>query len=295
MKVWPALLGGVLRLLVRGVCLVQQLMHGFQPWGILLAICGFVVTLMAFAVDLDDRQSERMFRASTVVREFDEAARMAMQRGHDPPVMGRSLSRALEYLNREFDGRLCGIGWIRRLSSYLVGSDRRECLFPKKDKESFGWLYLPGAILEDAHLPAVNFRSATLCEGGLSGANLKSADLRWADLSDTGLSSATLVDADLFAANLSYAQLSGAMLMEADLNRANLRRASLEEADLADATLRDADVSGADFKSAKNLGQRQLDSACSAPDEPPRNLPTGRNWHGKSCPEDHVWRESSCK
>ena len=72
-------------------------------------------------VDLEDRQAERTFRAWQVVLTVRTA--------------GSSRREAVEYLNREFDGRWCGF-WMNRVSKQLTGNNRRKCLNPRKARES---------------------------------------------------------------------------------------------------------------------------------------------------------------
>ena len=95
-----------------------------EPWGIILTLIGLVIALITVVVDLEDRQSERTFRAWQVVREYEDRA----------GAPGSSLREALQFLNREFDGAWCGflVSWT---SQRLTGN-RRECLFPRKVGES---------------------------------------------------------------------------------------------------------------------------------------------------------------
>ena len=76
------------------------------------------------------------------------------------------------------------------------------------------------------------------------------------DLRIANLSGATLSGADL-----KWADLSGANLDEADLYRADLSGANLEGANLYRTDLTGADLTGANLREAKNLTQKQIDSA----------------------------------
>ena len=120
------------------------------------------------------------------------------------------------------------------LSDYLTGNHVRTCIFPKKGRESLGYISIPRANLTGIILPK---------------AKLWGADLR----------GAYLVEADL----------NGARLTEANLKRAKLIGAKLGGAGLYKADLTDADLSGADLRGAKGLSQEQLNSARADSINPP--------------------------
>ncbi len=134
-----------------------------EPWGIILAVFGFVISIAGFILELDDRQSERTFRAWEVILS-------SQGQGNN----GSSVRKALEYLNREFDGRFCG-EWGRSVSSALSGNNDRACLLPKKKKESFANVDLNKAILSGVNLSGADLRGAGLSGTDLSGANLSGA------------------------------------------------------------------------------------------------------------------------
>ena len=50
---------------------IHRAVHELQPWGIVLTLVGVVIALITIMVDLEDRQSERIFRAWQVVRGFE--------------------------------------------------------------------------------------------------------------------------------------------------------------------------------------------------------------------------------
>ena len=104
---------------------------------IVLTYIGVWIALIAFMVDLEDRKSERTFRAWQVVQGFESRDVKPDTRAG---ASGSSLREALEFLNREFDGFVCG-SKVRYLSELLTGNDRRECLFPKKKQRVFGGTY----------------------------------------------------------------------------------------------------------------------------------------------------------
>ena len=125
-------------------------------------------------------------------------------------------------------------------------------------------------------------------EGQLKGFKLylRDVNLSGVQLRDANLSKAWLTNADLAGAVLPYVDLSHARLRRANLTRAEFRHANLSGAtlwgaDFSQAVLQGADISGADLcgayarsttykKSARGLTQKQLDQACSDPNNPPK-------------------------
>lgn len=263
----------------------------FEPWGIFLTVIGVAIALVAITVELDDRQSERTFRAWQVLLTDRAAA-------------GSSQREAVEYLNRQFDGFLCR-SWIGSIAEQLTGDGRRECLFPRKDRESLANIEARDADLTGAEIRASDLRNAKLSNANLSraqlnravlvGADLRGANLTNSNLADANLSRANLLGANLRAADLPRAQLretnlTCADLWDTDLSHADLRGANLMEAFLMDANLGGANLRGANLMDAILMGatltdatltQPQLDAACG---EPPRDLPAGLEWPSKPCP-----------
>ena len=242
---------------------MHRFLREFEPWGIVLALFGVVIALVTILVDLEDRQSERTFRAWQLVLTV--------------PSAGSSRREALEYLNREFDGFLCGapVEWV---SGLLTGNRRRRCLSPRKERESLARIEEVGADLSTADL---------------TGAFLKGANLSRADLTDAFLTGANLVDANLTDANLTRADLT-----RADLTGANLTDANLTDADLAGAfvlgtNLTDAVLTGANLVGAHltravltgtDLTQAQLDTTCGLP--APVRIPMELTWKSGPCSEN---------
>ena len=173
------------------------LVREIEPWGILVTVIGVGIALFAFAVELEDRQVERTFRAWQIVLSV--------------PSAGSSGRETFEYLNREFDGSLCGapVQWVSRL---LTGNRRRRCLFPQKEKESLADIEAAGANLEGADLEGADLRRA----------NLRRANLRRAFLTDADLVGAFLTGADLTDADLGGADLTGAFLRDTGLTQPQL-------------------------------------------------------------------------
>jgi uncharacterized protein YjbI with pentapeptide repeats len=154
---------------------------------------------------------------------------------------------------------------LKLTGAYLVG------VSPDPGRRQFGV-----AVLTNANLAGAELTSADLKRARLKSANLVRAELTWADLSAANLMGANirgadLAEADLTEANLHKANLVGANLREARLVEAKLTRASLVDAflggaDLAHADLAGADLGGthlfgADLSHARNLTQKQLNSA----------------------------------
>lgn len=278
----------------------HRFVRHFEPWGVVIAIVGLSMAVVSMLIDLEDQQSERVFRAWQVVAEFqvdeEQAGTTRRIQGRDDgrPQIGTFLREAVELLNREFEGFLCLPG-VNRLSYQLTGSEDRECLFPKKRSEVLYGISLRDANLVAAHLPRANLNGANLSYASLGGANLTGSfllgsDLSHADLANAQLRCATLSRAILRHSSLEGANLRRAFLVDAELQHANLGGAELIEAkllgadlkgaDLGRARLRDADLSGARLAETTNLSQRQLDQACG---DRPMTLPPGLRWNSQLC------------
>ena len=149
---------------------MHRFLRAFEPWGIVLALFGVVIALVTIWVDLEDRQAERTFRAWQLVLTV--------------PSAGSSRREALEYLNREFDGFLCGapVEWA---SGLLTGNRRRRCLFPQKERESLAGIEEIGADLSTADLVGANLVGANLVGANLTRAFLAGTDLTQAQLDTT--------------------------------------------------------------------------------------------------------------
>ena len=227
----------------------QRFAGVFEPWGIVLTLVGVGIALITIFVDLEDRQSERVFRAWQVVRAFETSNEEQANVG----AQGSSLREALELLNREFDGFLCipGVRWV---SGLLTGDRRRGCLFPMKRRESLAGLLALGAVLWGSDLRGADLRGADLRDADLRGAYLMEARLKGANLSGAHLVSSRLMDADLDDVDLSNARLIQANLRYSGLKDADLRGAVLFGADLSFTYLTGADLRGADLMYANLSG-----------------------------------------
>lgn len=104
--------------------------------------------------------------------------------------------------------------------------------FYSRVRQHLSQLQLPGASLNQAMLPEVNFFQVNLAIAELNRADLVSANLAQANLSWASLAAANLQHSNLAQANLEGADLSGANLLGANLNSANLSNACLFQAQL---------------------------------------------------------------
>ncbi|MEC4805462.1 MAG: pentapeptide repeat-containing protein [Jaaginema sp. PMC 1079.18] len=104
--------------------------------------------------------------------------------------------------------------------------------FYSRVREHLSQLQLPGASLNQAMLPEVNFFKVNLAIAELNRADLVSANLAQANLSWASLAAANLQHSNLAQANLEGADLSGANLLGANLNAANLSNTCLYQAQL---------------------------------------------------------------
>lgn len=289
---------------------IQNFIRGFEPWGILLAIVGLLISVIAFMVEMEDRQSERIFRAWEFVLENERLARSYDDDMSETlPTSGNATAQALEYLNREFEGRFCA-DRLRFFLRWLTGNIRHICLIPSKQRSSLEDRYLREVVLEGINLPKAKLRKADLMKANLESAYLAGADLRkseleradlsGADLTGANLKRSTLIDATLKMANLTDARLWRANLTDANLIKADFTGAELEEVNFTDAVLRYAifedadfegaifsgtDISGARMRGAKRLKPTQLRGACVSEGEPDPELPAdiSIDWSKKPC------------
>ena len=269
------------------VCSFAQLLKVIQPLGILVA----VVTLFATFYEIRENRQE-----INQNRELREAMlfSMAMER----TAVARELDLGKKAVTKDEDGnwrcssrfkrqsaRVGQIPVLERMAglgisledielndlNLIVGRSRRE-----QSEE------LLGIDLGNANLRRADFHNTNLTNALLSNANLISAQLKRSCLKEVVLSGADLRDANLSESDMYRADLSNAILINTDLYRTDLSRAKL-----IGAKFDNADISGVDFSRAVGLTQEQLDSACAAPDEPPKDLPKSK---GKKL----VWTPSEC-
>ena len=269
-----------------------------------LTVVGILATLITSWIQLDDRQSERVFRAWDVVLRItnpDQGDRQTtFETDQTAFETGSALRQALEFLNRDFAGFGCleELGIVQFISEALTGNPNRQCLIPRKDRESLQGLRaggadlvgidLAGGVLYGANLASTTLRNANLEGADMRSANLLNADLRDANLQGANLQGAELSNADLRTADLRHAELSNGEFPDAgraylpfvDLSNAymthstlrnvalfgaDLSGVSLGGAELGGAKLWLADLSGADLRDVRNLTQAQVDSACVDP------------------------------
>ena len=179
-----------------------------EPWGIGFAAIGLLVAFVGLMLDLEDRQSERTFRAWEIILTSKDKN------------SGSAVRQALVYLNRSHGGFICA-NWIQSISKVVYGNNLRTCLVPQKERELFKSLKLPGTNLFKADLSG-----AVLIGADLSDTFLEEADLGSAVLYNASLKGAKLEFADLANANLVNTNLSGAVLH----NTRNLTQTQLDTA-----------------------------------------------------------------
>ena len=260
---------------------LHRFIRGFEPWGVLIAIVGLFVTMLGFMIELEDRQSERIFRAWEVVlqatREASEIEQIDVRDTDHlyrkySTTSGSSVRQALEYLNRDFSGRWCLEG-IKNVSIYFTGNMGRTCVFPRKRRENFDnitlrFINLSQAALRHASFGRADLRGADLTGADLQLANLQVADMRGADLSCvdanpnekycTSLRGANLVNADLscfgpYATQL-CAKLYNVEFGCIDLRNGESRCTNLQYADLRGAYLVEVNLDGVDLANARLEG-----------------------------------------
>jgi uncharacterized protein YjbI with pentapeptide repeats len=223
---WPWIRAGLIWFFTRP----QAWWQGVPAWRFTLEVGGAVLALIglvAFLLDLQNREEERVNRAWSLV-----AAAKVEGTGNV------GLIEALETLaSRGID-----LSQVKLPGAYLVR------------------VRLRGAMLYMANLSEANLRRAVLNQAKLGDADLRGADLHWADLSDADLVGADLRKASLVVADLRGANLIKAKLGDADLRGVDLIGAYLLGADLSDADLVGADLSDADLSNAK-LGTVNLSEA----------------------------------
>ena len=238
-------------------------------------MAGVVTAFVGFIVELEDRQSARIFRAWEVAIAASNSAgtRGARVDGRQLYETDSSARKALEFLNRDFSGRFCG-SIVGIVSEATTGNSRRICVFPRKRRESFKGMRLSRMNLEGAWLPGAELTFSRLDQVNLEGSNLQNAILRHAVLTRARLRGADLRGARLQGADLSDADLRGADLQGADLRYnvtlngirryTNLLRArgltcsQLEQANGWEQSFRDSDLAcGEDIPDHRRLGIEQ--------------------------------------
>ena len=250
----------------------HRFVREFEPWGILFVFAGLVVTLMGFIIELEDRQSERIFRAWEVVLSATAPSSSVGESVRVSPRFGSATRQALQFLNREFRGNGCFIG-IRELSEYLTGNQFRRCIFPRKRRESLRFINVSNTNLSDIELPG-----ADLVGGDLSSVFLERSNLKGANLYRAILKGANLREVELSGACMAQTDLGNVYAFGADFSGADLSKSNMEKMNLFNANLTSVNLSG-----VRNLKQSQLDVACAWKDYPPINLSKDLKWNYNPC------------
>ncbi len=218
---------------------LHHLIRGAEPWSILLVVLGTLVALATLLLEVEDRQTERRFRAWRVVQNYED---LMSQRGRDDTIqasLSGDLKDALQYLNRTFSGFLCDAHplsvprpWtsVRWYSKLLTGNEGRSCLFPPKERVLLSGLKATGALL-----PGIDLRGARLESADLSGGSFYRAKLSGASLFNTKFRGGEFIGADFSETCLLAADFSKAVLVEADFSDAYLVGAKFNDAVLTEA------------------------------------------------------------
>lgn len=167
----------------------------FEPWGILIALLAFLLSLAGFWFDYEARVEARTINAWTLLT--------TKATGNSGKIS------ALEYLNAE-DGLLCSTS---------------GCTISLKKRAPLPALNLSGTEEAITHLSGVKLPNALLQTSRLSFVNLTGADLSGANLRGVDLTRSILR-----GANLTNANLEGAIMHDVQLNGANLTGAILHYA-----------------------------------------------------------------
>ena len=196
---------------------------------------GLIGGLLAFMIEMEDRQAERTSRAWEVVASAGPVKQtQIVKSGLTIGNSNSNAGRALEYLNREFAGWGC-LDIVRDIARLTTGDERRECVLPRKRRES-----LAGLQLSNMHLEKVRLPKALLQFTQLEGSFLEKANLKEAKLTCANLASTLLARAELEGAALRRALMRSANLVEASLNGSDLRGADLVVAHLKATSLQGA-------------------------------------------------------
>ena len=226
---------------------VQRTVRVLEPWTLFLAVTGTLLALSAFVFEMDDRQSERKFRAWSIVQNYENLVLRrqldSMRRVH----LSGDLKEAIEFLNREFQGFICDdattepVEWtsVRWYSTILTGNSNRDCIFPRKDRVLLSGLnargaHVPGIDLSGAILEKSNFSHARLSGGNLSNAMLFGTSFEQGEYIGTDFTDACLLAVDFIKSVLIDADFSGAYLIGSDFSEAMLHNAIFEGAYIED-------------------------------------------------------------
>lgn len=228
---------------------IRRLARGFQPYGILFAVCALVVAFVTLCAAF-----------VTLWLEFDWRAR-SMAAMEEERVL-RNMT--IEVLVEE--------NLLREATLLAVLSDLLR-VAAERDTPYAG--HVP--VLERLARLRVDLRSLDLTgvrfdvDGGI--------DLVGADLPEVFFD----------GSNLDLAKFRDSDLTDASFRGAELHDADFRDAVFEGTRLGDANISGADFQGARELIQRQLSNACADEGSPPVNLPNDARrgnplvWNGKSC------------
>ena len=180
----------------------HHVVKAVEPWGIIVAIIGFLITLIQLGADRDVREATLIGLTSDRL----EAAR-EMDENEDKIAHNN-------------------VGQIRMLE--IVAKSKRGF-----DHMNLSSVYLRGVELEKSDLKNVNFMCSELQRANLSGSDLSEADLRSSNLFKTKLRDVNFTKADLRGASFLFnkdisekTDFSDANFNDTRLKKLDLRRAS---------------------------------------------------------------------
>ncbi|MEM1267469.1 MAG: pentapeptide repeat-containing protein [Pseudomonadota bacterium] len=243
---------------------VHQWIAELEPWGILLALVGFVFAFYQFYDERTARREDRAAYRAELERQNEIFAAEEEDRRRN------RINVALANLAGGY-GRLDAIDTLVRNGVDLRSLQAPRAFLPRANLEICGeeqcdlsWANLAGAdlfraqmsraILQRANLEDVNLSRADISYSFLTGVQMNDADLSGSMLLRAKLDSAMLQRSDLSSSNLQYADMSGARLQEADLSSTDLQDSLLMSANLAGANLRGADMDRANLTDAVLVG-----------------------------------------
>ena len=245
---------------------LQRIVKSLEPWGIVLAVVGLFITMIALMIDVEGRQADKTLRAWAIVtsatRQSAALERLGKVVSNEEITVGSGIKAAMEYLNEEKPARLCAPTWMMRV---LTAGHTHDCIFPEKKRTVFWGLHLPHAGLMSIDLADAVLVSANLEKAELSGAKLNRARMQNSNLENTVLRGADIRNtkfsrAKMHKTNLSKANGIGSVFQDAQLASSILTRGSFQNANFQGANLAEVVADRANFRGS-NLREANLDRA----------------------------------
>ena len=107
-KIWSIMYIGAQGIALGSIKL-NRWVRNFEPWGICLTFIGLVAAFIGLIIEIEDRQSERIFRAWDIILSVKaNTSESSLGPNNEIPSSGgSSVRQALQYLNRDFAGKGC--------------------------------------------------------------------------------------------------------------------------------------------------------------------------------------------